>query len=116
MSFPSTSGWLVCKRLELWEKPEKCQQIVGQEGVGNTMGVDGPGGCDMESWPRALPWGPDLKGVEEKNLFLVPHPCLSAWGEGQLDEDKGGFSTGVTFGGFPGQERHQWQQAPFTHH
>lgn len=54
------------------------------------------------SEPQALPWEPGLKGAEEKNLFLVPHLCPSARGEGQLDEDKGGFSTGITFGGFPG--------------
>lgn len=41
---------------------------------------------------------------------------MSARGEGQLDEDNGGCSTGVTFGGFLGQEMHQWQQAPLTHH
>lgn len=109
------TGWSA-RDLNCGRKLKSASRLLGQEGVGNMVGGDRPGGPDMESWPQALPWETDLKEAEEENLFLLPHPCLSARGEGQLDEDNGGFSTGVTFGGFLGQERHQWQQAPLTHH
>lgn len=32
VSPPSTSACLVCERFELWEKPERCQQIPGTRG------------------------------------------------------------------------------------
>lgn len=96
--FPAPlAGWSA-RDLSYGRNLRSASRSLGQEGVENVMGGDGPGGCDTESSePQALPWEPDLKGAEEKNLLLVPHLCPSARDEGQLDEDKGGFSTGFSF-------------------
>lgn len=32
LSPPNISGWLVCEKFELWEKPEQCQQAPGTRG------------------------------------------------------------------------------------
>lgn len=75
-SLPSTSGWLVCKRFELWEKSEKCQQLPGTRGSGGTRWEGTAGGQDMESWAQTLPWAPEKELRRKISPWHLTHVCL----------------------------------------